>query len=86
MTTERYMVMYTDGRVVSGLQSYEEACEEVRQEAPSGQRAAGTSRMVIGHSGDLEDGGDRTLCWMDTQLAENDDGAKAVAEITRADR
>ena len=40
---------------------------------------------VIGHDGDLSDGGDRTLCWRDDDSAVNDDGANAIATITRSD-
>ncbi len=40
---------------------------------------------VIGHDGDLSDGGDRTFCWRDDASAVNDDGANAVATITRSD-
>ena len=36
----------------------------------------------IGHAGDLEDGGDRTLCWSNEQDSVNDDGQKAIANIT----
>ena len=38
---------------------------------------------VIGHDGDLDDGGDRTFCWADDAVAVNDDGANAIASITR---
>jgi hypothetical protein len=40
---------------------------------------------VIGHDGDLSDGGDRTFCWLDDAAAVNDDGANAIATITRSD-
>jgi hypothetical protein len=40
---------------------------------------------VIGHDGDLDDGGTRTLCWPDDAAAVNDDGANAIATITRSD-
>lgn len=40
---------------------------------------------VIGHDGDLSDGGDRTLCWRDDDEAVNDDGANAIACIIRSD-
>ena len=36
----------------------------------------------IGHDGDLDDYGDRTLCWENEQDSVNDDGQKAVASIT----
>ncbi len=40
---------------------------------------------VTSHDGDLSDGGDRTLCWADDAAAVNDDGANAIATITRSD-
>lgn len=38
---------------------------------------------VIGHDGDLTDGGDRTLAWMTEADSTDDDGALAHASITR---
>lgn len=38
---------------------------------------------VIGHSGDLSDGGDRTLFWGSEKESENDDGARALGEVRR---
>ena len=35
----------------------------------------------IGHDGDLEGGGDRTLCWSDEESSVDDDGARAVCSI-----
>jgi hypothetical protein len=35
----------------------------------------------IGHSGDLEDGGDRTLAWLAAEDAQDVDGSKAFAKI-----
>jgi hypothetical protein len=40
---------------------------------------------VTSHDGDLDDGGDRTLCWANAHDAANDDGANAIAVITRSD-
>ena len=40
---------------------------------------------VIGHDGDLSDGGDRTLAWADGVEADSDDGENAIAVITRSD-
>jgi hypothetical protein len=42
-------------------------------------------KAVIGHDGDLSDGGDRTFCWADDAAAVNDDGANAIATIIRSD-
>jgi hypothetical protein len=37
----------------------------------------------IGHDGDMEEGGTRTLCWADADDAANYVVAKAIASITR---
>lgn len=42
-------------------------------------------QCVIGHPGDLADGGDRTLVWLTEDDAEDDDGMQAVAVIRRRD-
>jgi len=38
---------------------------------------------VIGHDGDIDDGGERTLCWVDEQTADADDGSRACCVIRR---
>jgi hypothetical protein len=67
-----YQVRYNNGRVVSGLESYRDAIAEV---------VSTYDGADIGHSGDLTDGGERTLCWASEEDAVNDDGARAVASI-----
>jgi hypothetical protein len=67
-----YMVRYSNGRMVTGLESYAQAIAEVTSTYES---------AAIGHDGDLTGGGDRTLCWASEDDAENDDGARAVASI-----
>ncbi len=52
--------------------SYEEACDIVTARYPGAE---------IGHDGDLDDGGERTLCWETADDANNDDGADAIATI-----
>lgn len=37
--------------------------------------------VIIGHDGDITDGGQRTLIWGSTADAEDDDGARAIATI-----
>ncbi len=37
----------------------------------------------IGHDGDIDGGGNRTLCWASEDESVNDDGAKAVCSIWR---
>jgi len=39
----------------------------------------------VGHSGDLRDGGARTLAWANEADADNDDGANACAVIKAAE-
>ena len=39
---------------------------------------------VIGHGGDLSDGGDRTLFWASEADAEDDDGARALGSVRSA--
>lgn len=52
--------------------SYNEAVETVRRHLPG---------CELGHPGDITDGGDRTLVWVDEADAEGDDGSQAIAEI-----
>jgi hypothetical protein len=63
------------GRVVTAS-TWESVVRWIRERYPKAE---------IGHDGDLGDGGDRTLCWADEADAANDDGAKAIASITRVD-
>lgn len=65
-----YQITYSDGRRTS-VETYESALTLLR--------TAGCA--VIGHSGDLLDGGDRTLAWRTEADAENDAGARAFAVI-----
>ena len=62
------------GGTTSTCDTYAAAIAVVRLEYPD---------AVTSHDGDLSDGGDRTLCWADADDADNDDGAKAIASITR---
>lgn len=52
--------------------TYEEAVAYVQEQLPG---------CEMGHAGDITDGGDRTLVWVDEADAENDDGSRAIAEI-----
>ncbi len=66
-----YEISYSDGRSATA-ETYDAAVETLRNEYPEAE---------IGHSGDLEDGGDRTLCWACEEDSKNDDGRRAVAAI-----
>jgi hypothetical protein len=48
---------------------------------PTFQPLPSHHEAAIGHYGDLEDGGDRTLCWADEADAQDDPGVRAVATI-----
>lgn len=67
----RFVVDWSNGRR-DVVDTIEEARREVLAKYPD---------AAIGHSGDLGDGGDRTLCWPDEASAENDAGERAIAEI-----
>jgi hypothetical protein len=70
-----YEISYADG--TSTLAStLKVAIAAIKADYPS---------AVIGHDGDLSDGGDRTLCWANADDAANDDGGNAVASIIRSD-
>jgi len=70
-----YAISYADGTSTLAI-SYETAVAAIKADYPA---------AVVGHDGDLSDGGDRTLCWPDDASAVNDDGANAIASIVRSD-
>ena len=70
-----YAISYADGTSTLAI-SYETAVAAIKADYPA---------AVVGHDGDLSDGGDRTLCWADETDAANDDGANAIASIIRSD-
>lgn len=53
-------------------ESYSDAVVMVQQQLGS---------CVIGHPGDIPDGGNRTLVWLTEDDAEGDDGSQAIATI-----
>lgn len=70
MTT--YKIIWSHGQTDRGFETLDDAEEAVRSVL---------SEAEIGHSGDLRDGGERTLFWSSADLADNDDGARAAGEI-----
>jgi len=70
-----YRISYADGRPDVECETYGDAIATIESEY--GLDAE------IGHSGGLDEGGDRTLCWADEESSVNDDGARSVAEILR---
>lgn len=73
--TKPATISYTDGRTAD-YDSYDAAVASI---------AAEYAGAEIGHSGDMTDGGDRTLCWADEASSVNDDGANAIASIRWAE-
>jgi hypothetical protein len=69
-----FKVSHSHG-LVENVDTYEEACELVR--------SVYGADAEIGHDGDIAEGGERTLCWRTEADAENDDGARACASITK---
>lgn len=67
-----YKVIHSHG-LTERVESYDEAIALVR--AVYGEDAA------IGHDGDIGEGGERTLCWADADVASGDDGSRACASI-----
>ena len=70
-----YEISYANGTSTLA-NTYKTAVAAIKAEYPS---------AVVGHDGDLSDGGSRTLCWADADDAANDDGSNAVASIIRSD-
>ncbi len=69
-----YEIRWTGGLIERDFGTYAKAIEWVLLDYED---------AVIGHSGDLQDGGDRTLCWRTEDDAANDDGQRAVCSIHR---
>lgn len=58
--------------ITETFDSYEEAVEAVE---------GVLTDPVIGHDGDITDGGESTLFWSSEELATNDDGSRASGTI-----
>jgi hypothetical protein len=67
-----YAIKHSHGVTETGFATYPEAVAAVGLVYAS---------VVIGHDGDIAQGGERTLCWRSQEDAENDDGARACAVI-----
>jgi hypothetical protein len=65
---------YPTGGSTDTADTYETAQDAVRAQYPGAE---------IGHDGDLDDFGDRTLCWASEADSIDDDGANAIASIYR---
>jgi hypothetical protein len=63
------------GNILSTHEDYDEAWDAAHRYA--------TPDGLVGHDGDLEEGGEKTLIWDSEQAAENDAGVGACASIRR---
>lgn len=73
MEMARYKIVHSHGQTDPSVDTYEEALGNVR--------SVYGDDCEIGHSGDISDGGDSTLVWIDAETAENDDGSRACCRI-----
>ena len=69
--TSSYQIRWSHGATDSA-DTYGEALAAVRSVL---------SEPVIGHAGDISEGGDSTLVWASESLAQDDDGSRASARI-----
>lgn len=72
-----YEIRFSNGPVDSGYDTIDDAVAALRADYPD---------LDYGHDGDLEDHGERTLCWASPEDSEDDDGSSAVASIYRSGR
>jgi len=70
-----YKIVHAHGVTESRVETYEEALERVR--------SVYGEDCEIGHDGDISEGGERTLCWVNEATAEGDDGSRACCQIVR---
>ena len=68
-----YEIRFANGDKPALYTTYEDACEVL-------QELYGED-IVIGHDGDLSNGGDRTLVWENEKDSENDSGKNSIASI-----
>lgn len=71
-----YELQNEQGRVISSHDDYDAA-------VAAAEEFAGIDG-VVGHDGDLSDGGDKTLIWADEESAADDPGANAIGSIRMA--
>jgi hypothetical protein len=70
-----YEISFAHGDKPALYTTYEDACEILKE--------IYGEDIVIGHDGDLENGGDRTLVWENEKDAYNDDGKNSIASISK---
>jgi len=67
-----FLIRFSNGGRETRVDTYPEAIALLRADGCA----------EIGHSGDLESGGDRTLAWLTEADSVDDDGARAYASIS----
>lgn len=67
-----FTISYTNGERDDSYDTYEAAKEAILARWPDAE---------IGHDGDLDGFGDRTLFWEDEEASMDDDGARALGSI-----
>ena len=72
-TNNTYRLRFSHG-ATSTHETYEDALRAVVSVHPG---------AVTTHPGDIDDGGESTLCWASEEDAENDPGTLAIAKITK---
>jgi hypothetical protein len=73
--TTVYVIHWASGGTSRPAPSLEYACRIAK--------AVMGYEPVIGHPGDILEGGSRTMFWPSEEAAYNDDGARAVGEIRK---
>lgn len=76
LTMDTYEITHSHGLTETEIATYAEAVAKVRE--------VYGADCEIGHSGDCEDGGEKTLVWTDAAEAENDDGSRACCSIHKS--
>ena len=75
---DNYKIRHSHGQVDGGLSSYEDARAAVRA-------VYGADAAIGGYGGDLEDGGEASLCWQSDVPEADRDGSRACCEIRRVE-
>lgn len=72
MSNDTYAITWSHTSAVEKFDTYEGALAAVESVL---------SGAVVGHDGDISEGGERTLFWASEELAANDDGSRAAGSI-----
>ena len=67
-----YEVAWAHTSATETYETYEDAQAAVTAVHPD---------AAIGHDGDIDGGGERTLCWVDEETSRDDDGVRACCSI-----